>query len=112
MFIGLSFFYAHNPGANGRPMVLQSILTDLALAGSLLVSYTRARAEGLGEECKVGIMERPERIVVIIVGTILTGIFENHGIFTAVLWLLAVFTNITAVQRVLYIRKKTAGKTA
>ncbi len=104
MFIGLSYFYSHSG------MWLQTILTDLALAGSLIVSYTRARAEGLGEDCKVGIMERPERIAVIITGTVFTGIFDKHWIFTAALWVLAIFTNVTAVQRILYIRKKTKGQ--
>jgi CDP-diacylglycerol---glycerol-3-phosphate 3-phosphatidyltransferase len=85
-------------------------LTDLALVGSLMVSYTRARAEGLGEDCKVGIMERPERIAVILTGTFFTGVFDRHWIFTAALWILAVFTNITAVQRIMYVRKKTRGQ--
>ena len=101
MFIGLSYFYSH------EAMWRQAILTDLALAGSLLVSYTRARAEGLGLDCRVGLMERPERIVVIIAGTILTGVFERHWIFETALWLLAVLTNVTAVQRVLFVRKLT-----
>lgn len=100
MFIGLSYFYSHSG------MWLQTILTDLALAGSLIVSYTRARAEGLGMDCKVGIMERPERIAVIITGTVFTGVFNRHWIFTAALWALAIFTNITAVQRILHIRNK------
>jgi CDP-diacylglycerol--glycerol-3-phosphate 3-phosphatidyltransferase len=106
MFIGLSYFYSH------RAMWLQTILTDLAIAGSLIVSYARARAEGLGEDCKVGIMERPERIAVIITGTVFTGIFDRHWIFTAVLWVLAIFTNVTAVQRILHIRERTRGQGA
>ncbi|MDI6739548.1 MAG: CDP-alcohol phosphatidyltransferase family protein [Candidatus Edwardsbacteria bacterium] len=104
VFIGLSYFYARSL------MWRQAILTDLALAGSLMVSYARARAEGLGEDCKAGIMERPERIAVIVTGTILTGMFERHWIFEIALWILAVFTNVTAVQRMLYVRKRTKGK--
>jgi len=111
IFIGLSYFYS------SKAMWLQALLTDLALVGSLMVSYTRARAEGLGEDCKVGIMERPERIAVIITGTVFTGLFTSlthndkwHGIFTAALWVLAVFTNVTAVQRILHVRNRTRGQ--
>lgn len=101
MFIGLSYFYA------SQSMWLQAVLANLALVGSLMVSYTRARAEGLGEDCKVGIMERPERIAVIITGTFFTGIFNLQIIFTVALWVLAVFTNITAVQRIMHVRART-----
>ncbi|HAD81779.1 TPA: CDP-alcohol phosphatidyltransferase family protein [Candidatus Edwardsbacteria bacterium] len=104
MFIGLSFFYST------KAMWLQALLTDLALVGSLMVSYTRARAEGLGEDCKVGIMERPERIAVIITASVFTGIFDQHWIFEIALWVLAVFTNVTALQRILHIRQKTKGQ--
>jgi CDP-diacylglycerol--glycerol-3-phosphate 3-phosphatidyltransferase len=106
MFIGLSYYYA------GSEMWRLVILTDLSLAGSLIVSYARARAEGLGEDCKVGIMERPERIAVIITASVFTGIFERHWIFEIALWALAILTNITAFQRILYIRKKTRGQGA
>ena len=101
MFIGLSYYYA------GSEMWRLVILTDMALAGSLMVSYARARAEGLGEDCKVGIMERPERIAVIITASVFTGIFNRHWIFEIALWVLAIFTNITAVQRILHVRSRT-----
>lgn len=101
MFIGLSYFYA------GSDMWRLVILTDLALAGSLMVSYARARAEGLGLDCKVGLMERPERLTVVIAGTLLSGMFDRHWIFEIALWILAVLTNVTAVQRMLYVRKNT-----
>jgi CDP-diacylglycerol--glycerol-3-phosphate 3-phosphatidyltransferase len=88
---------------------------NLALAGSLMVSYARARAEGLGLDCKVGIMERPERLTAIIAGSLLYSIFDAllggrvdvRWIFTGALWILAVLTNVTAVQRMLYVRKNT-----
>ena len=101
MFIGLSYYYA------GSEMWRLVILTDLALAGSLMVSYARARAEGLGLDCKVGIMERPERLTAIIAGSLLASIFRSQWIFTGALWVLAVLTNVTAVQRMLYVRKNT-----
>ena len=72
-----------------------------ALCGSLMVSYVRARAEGLGEECKVGFMQRPERIVALAVG----GLFGHQGLIL-VLVVLAVTTNYTVVERLTYIRNK------
>jgi CDP-diacylglycerol---glycerol-3-phosphate 3-phosphatidyltransferase len=72
-----------------------------ALCGSLMVSYVRARAEGLGEECKVGFMQRPERIVALAVG----GLFGHNGLIL-VLVVLAVTTNYTVVERLTYIRNK------
>jgi CDP-diacylglycerol--glycerol-3-phosphate 3-phosphatidyltransferase len=63
------------------------------------VSYARARAEGLGLDCKVGIMERPERLVLLILGAALGPVAMR-----VVLWVLAVLTHITALQRVLHVR--------
>jgi len=77
----------------------------LALAGSVLTSYTRARAEGLGMECTVGLMERPERIVLLILGLMLNGF-----ILTAVIIVLAILTIFTFLQRVMHVRRLTAGK--
>ncbi|MBQ37147.1 MAG: hypothetical protein CME04_12225 [Gemmatimonadaceae bacterium] len=72
-----------------------------ALAGSLMVSYVRARAEGLGEDCKVGFMQRPERLVALAVG----GLIGHEGL-VFVLVVLAVTTNYTVVERLAYIRNK------
>jgi CDP-diacylglycerol---glycerol-3-phosphate 3-phosphatidyltransferase len=72
-----------------------------ALCGSLMVSYVRARAEGLGEECKVGFMQRPERIVALALG----GLVGHHGLVFALV-LLAVTTNYTVLERLAYIRNK------
>lgn len=81
-------------------------LLFFALAGSLMVSYVRARAEGLGEDCKVGFMQRPERLVGLGVGS-----FFGHDSLVFVLVVLAVTTNYTVLERLAYIRKrlKTAG---
>ncbi len=86
--LGLVVYYASSPDRQ-----IQLFLIFLALIGSWMVSYTRARAEGLQIECKVGILQRPERIFILIAGLIL-------GWMMPVLWILAVFTNITAVQRI------------
>ena len=80
--------------------VLSAILF-FALTGSLMVSYVRARAEGLGEDCKVGVMQRPERIVALALG----GLFGHDGL-AFVLVVLAVTTNYTVVERLTHIRNK------
>ncbi len=79
-------------------------LTVVALIGSLLVSYTRARAEGLGASIKEGWFTRLERTVVLILGLILTAWFGPISMTVAVA-ILAVFANITAVQRVFAARR-------
>jgi phosphatidylglycerophosphate synthase len=68
------------------------------LIGSFLISYARARAEGLGMECKHGLMERPERIILIAIGTI-------TGIIMPILWILLVLTHMTVLQRVHFVWK-------
>ena len=80
---------------------LVSGILFFALAGSLMVSYVRARAEGLGEDCKVGFMQRPERLVVLALG----GLAGHEGL-VFVLVVLAVTTNYTVVERLAYIRNK------
>lgn len=75
----------------------------VALVGSFLVSYTRARAEGLGLECKVGWFERPERVVLLIVA----GLFGVGPVMPAALLLFVVLSFSTAAQRVAYVWKNT-----
>lgn len=77
-----------------RPELLVVIA---ALAGSFLVSYTKARAEALGVSCEVGLMERPERIILLVAGALLDQLVP-------VLWVLATLTMFTAAQRVLHVR--------
>jgi CDP-diacylglycerol--glycerol-3-phosphate 3-phosphatidyltransferase len=74
------------------------VLVALAMTGSVMVSYVRARAETLIGSCKVGFMERPERIVLLILG----GLFDRMA---PVLWVIAVISNITVVHRILYTRQ-------
>ena len=75
--------------------------TALALVGSLLVSYARARAEGLGVDCEIGILQRPERVLLLAAGLL----FFPYLLAPAV-WGLAIVTNITVVQRALWVRNK------
>ena len=60
------------------------------MVGSVMVSYVRARAEGLGIECKVGLMQRPERVVVTAVTAIITGLTGNLWWLVGGMWLIAV----------------------
>lgn len=68
------------------------------LVGALLISYTRARAEGLGRDCKVGLMERPERIALLAFAAL-------TGWVVPVLWPMFFLTHLTVLQRMLYVRK-------
>ena len=78
------------------------VVTFAAMIGSVMVSYVRARAEGLNIECKVGLMQRPERVVVTAVTAIITGITGNIWWLAGGMILIAVLANITAFWRVLH----------
>ncbi len=81
-------------------------LAILALLGSTMVSYTRARAEGLGIECRLGIMQRAERMVFLSSGTIVGSLFKIFDpVMIGVLGIIALFSNITAFQRTFFVRK-------
>jgi CDP-diacylglycerol--glycerol-3-phosphate 3-phosphatidyltransferase len=85
-------------GIGAHFVLLQDYVTALgtffALCGSVMVSYTRARTEGLGMDGKVGIMQRPERIVFIGTAALI-----HPLLLIFVIWMVAVFANFTAVQR-------------
>lgn len=81
----------------------------VALAGSYLVSYTRAKAESLNVECKVGLASRLERIVVLAAGLLLTG-FGVDGAIDIAVYILAVTASLTVVQRTLHVRKQLLPK--
>lgn len=82
------------------------VITFLALVGSIMVSYVRARAEGLGIECKVGLMQRPERVVVTALAAIITGMTGNLLWLIGGMTLIAVLANITAFWRVAHCYKQ------
>lgn len=85
--------------------VTGGVLTFLAMVGSVMVSYVRARAEGLGIECKVGLMQRPERVVLTSLGAILCGIFDNLWFLVVPIVIIAILANITAFWRICYCYK-------
>lgn len=93
LYLGLLYLY--------RGSTLETVSIYLTITGSLMVSYTRARAEGLGLECKVGLFTRLERLAVLTLGLML----EQTLI---ALIILAVFSNLTVLQRVWHVRKVTA----
>ncbi len=81
------------------------VLAAVATAGSVIVSYARARAESLIPLCKVGFMERPERLVLLIIG----GVFNRMA---PVLWVIAVVSTITVIHRIVFTWQETrAGRT-
>lgn len=92
MYLGLVAYFVSAGGQLEKWLVLATVA---ALAGSFLVSYVRARAQSLGFTCETGLFARPERVVAIVVGLIFGGI-----VLTAVVFLLAVLTNLTALQRI------------
>ncbi len=100
ILLGLLLYALQHPGLHdalwpaGHEQAWMIAFIYIAAVGSLMVSYTKARAEGLGIECKTGLLARPERVVLLAIG-LLTG----TGIWA--LALLAVFSNVTAVERII-----------
>jgi phosphatidylglycerophosphate synthase len=92
IYAGLAAYFVGMGGPLQRWLVLATLA---ALAGSFLVSYVRARAQSLGFTCETGLFARPERVVVTVVGLILGGV-----VLYAVVFLLAILTNFTALQRI------------
>ncbi|MBP6909311.1 MAG: CDP-alcohol phosphatidyltransferase family protein [Candidatus Saccharicenans sp.] len=95
IYLGLGFHFRHH-----------WILWVLALAflGSTMVSYTKARAEGLGFQCQLGIMQRAERLVLLILGTLLGLIINNFDLVMIVtIIILAMASNLTAIQRIVFV---------
>lgn len=119
MFLGICYYLV------SHDYFLSSLAAFIAMIGSVMVSYTRARAEGLGVDASVGLMQRPERVVLIGVSAVLCGLFskiiggdfkvqvdwlpislfETITIFTLPIAFLAVFANQTAIKRLEHSRK-------
>jgi CDP-diacylglycerol---glycerol-3-phosphate 3-phosphatidyltransferase len=96
-FLALAFFYSRIPGAR-----VELVLIFVILVGSMMVSYTKARAEGLKIEVKNGWLQRPERMFLLIFGLI-------TGWLQPILWALAIFTNVTAIQRIYEVYWRTSA---
>jgi CDP-diacylglycerol--glycerol-3-phosphate 3-phosphatidyltransferase len=89
LLMGLLVYY----GNISRPFYV--VLTAIVMTGSVMVSYTRARAENTIPSCKVGFMERPERVVLFIIGAL----FDRMA---PVLWVIALLSNITVIHRMVF----------
>ena len=104
LMAGLTVFYATNATHHNRYMMVVCLL---GIIGTFLVSYTRARAESLGMDAKVGVMQRPERIVLLSVPQALFGLFWNGWVLIGIVLLLTVTAWITAVQRIAFVYRAT-----
>ncbi len=114
MFFGIAAFYV------GNKNYMLSVATFVALGGSTMVSYVRARAEALGFDAKVGFMQRPERVVFIGAGALfyypLFPLTVFHvtdfpvTLLDIMIWFVAIFANITAIQRIMYVYKQDVKK--
>ncbi len=100
LYLGILVWYLE------RNQTFIAYLIFLTLLGSLMVSYTRARAEGIGVQCKEGLMTRFERITLLVVALLLTPIFGDASVILALV-LLSIFTNVTAVQRIWLVYRAT-----
>lgn len=97
---GIAAYFLRSDGSHAELLAVASLL---ALAGSLLTSYARARAEGLGLECKVGVFERPERVAVVIAGLL----FGEKALLGALV-LVLVLSWFTVLQRIEHVRRTLA----
>ena len=92
VLLGIVVLFARTPHARG------AVVAMAGLVGSVMVSYTKARAESIGVECNVGVMERPERMICLIAGAML-------DLLEPALWVLAILANLTALQRIAFTRR-------
>jgi len=92
LFLALAWYFLARGDYAG------ALLSIITLIGAFLISYARSRAEGLGESCQTGIMERGERLILLIFGTL-------TGWIVPVMWVMAVLTHITVIQRIYHVRK-------
>ena len=119
MFLGICYYLI------SHHYLVSSLFAFIGMIGSMMVSYTRARAEGLGIECKGGLMQRPERIVLLGTSALACGVvaqyiggdfkwyvpgikfhvFETMSIFTIPITLLAILANVTAINRLIEAKK-------
>lgn len=104
---GLVVFYAINP-VHANDVML--VVTLMGLVGTFLTSYTRARAEGLGLDAKVGMLQRPERITLLSAPQAFFGLALNGWVLAFIVTLLSVTAWITAVQRMLYVYRTTTAQ--
>ena len=107
VYIGLlSLYNRYLADVNDVTMIY---LILLAMSGSFMVSYTKARAEALGLECTGGLMQRPERIVLLGGGSLLFGLMWEGKVISIVVIVVALLTNFTVVQRSMLVQRRVSG---
>jgi CDP-diacylglycerol--glycerol-3-phosphate 3-phosphatidyltransferase len=103
-FVGIMIFYAGN---SPQHSIMNVFLASVGMMASVMVSYTTARSEGLGVRANVGFLQRPERVVLLIIGALSTWDWTSTNIFAnrmpPVLWVLAVGSVWTLIHRMYYI---------
>lgn len=106
-FFGIMMFYAGN---SPQHSLLNVFLAGLGMIASVMVSYTTARSEALGVKANVGFLQRPERIVLLIIGALSTWDWNSQNFFAnrmpQVLWVLAIGSVWTMIQRMIFIRSE------
>jgi CDP-diacylglycerol--glycerol-3-phosphate 3-phosphatidyltransferase len=107
VFVGLASLY-NTIRADVEDVVMIYVIL-LALGGSLMVSYTRARAQGLGLDCKVVLMQRAERVVLLGLGSVLFGLAWDGLALDWIIIIVAVLTNLTAIQRIVWVYRHARG---
>src|SRR6059058_5488808 len=107
LMAGLTVFYATNAVHHNIYMVVVCLV---GIVGTFMVSYTRARAESLGIDAKVGLMQRPERVVLLSAPQAFFGLFWSGWVLMGIVVLLSVTAWITAVQRIAFVYHATLGK--
>ena len=109
-FIGIAVYLLTAPGIEYR--VTSAIVCMIAVLSSLLVSYARARAEGLGIDCKVGLVQRAERLIGIGIPTVIVGAGPQGLVLQGIVLVLALLSTVTVVQRFVYVYRVTDGAPA
>jgi phosphatidylinositol phosphate synthase len=111
-FMGIGVFYLLAPADSVAYREWAIMISMVAIIASLLVSYARARAEGLGIDCRVGLVQRAERIVGLGVPTVLVGAGPQGLVLFWIVTILALASVITVVQRFVYVYQVTEGAAA
>ena len=101
VFLGLGFYFIGTNSFHAKFQLLMFVVIFAALSGSFMVSYVRARAEGLDYDCRVGLLQRPERLVLVGVSALI-----SEYVLIAALFLIAIFAHFTAIQRMYFIWKR------
>ena len=92
LFFGFAWYFLMNDSLTGVAVTIGTMI------GALIISYARARAEGLGKSCQTGLMERAERIVLMSLGAL-------TGLILPIMWIMLVLTHVTVIQRIIHVKK-------